>query len=191
MNESLRDRQIRMTRELIGASLLELMREKPREKIRISDICRRAGVSRGTFYNHYADMDELMDSVISWYADFLSSHVGAFFESETLSRERQNEILRGLLDALIEQKDYCRLILCGSAGSEALQKAQEQILERYGHWLTKYRPGIDREKAMYALTASLSGGLAVLRRWMQNDFRESTDELLVYIQSLRTILSVH
>lgn len=189
MNESLRDRQIRMTRELIGTSLLELMREKPREKIRISDICRRAGISRGTFYNHYADMDELMDGVLSWYAEFLSSHVGAFFESETLSTERQNELLRGMLDGLYGQKDYCRLIICSSAGSEALQKAQEQILERYGHWLTKYRPNINREKAMYALTASLSGGLAVLRRWMQNDFRESTDELLVYIQKLRTILS--
>lgn len=189
MNESLRDRQIRMTRELIGTSLLELMREKPREKIRISDICRRAGISRGTFYNHYADMDELMDGVLSWYAEFLSSHIGAFFESETLSTERQNELLRGMLDGLYGQKDYCRLIICSSAGSEALQKAQEQILERYGHWLTKYRPNINREKAMYALTASLSGGLAVLRRWMQNDFRESTDELLVYIQKLRTILS--
>lgn len=55
---------------LISDALLELSNEKPLSKISISDIQKKSGVSRQTFYNHFRDKNDLiqyiyLDRVIS------------------------------------------------------------------------------------------------------------------------------
>lgn len=34
--------------------------------ITVSDVCKRAGINRTTFYAHYIDMDDLIDSIYEW-----------------------------------------------------------------------------------------------------------------------------
>ena len=45
---------------LISDALLELCNEKPLSKISISDIQKKSGVSRQTFYNHFRDKNDLI-----------------------------------------------------------------------------------------------------------------------------------
>lgn len=56
------------SRRLICDALLELMNEKPLEKITVTDITKRADLSRGTFYLHYDGVNdainELQDTLI-------------------------------------------------------------------------------------------------------------------------------
>lgn len=62
------DRRSQRTRHLLGAALVELIREKGYHTITVSDIIDRANVGRSTFYAHYHDKDALfvgeMDRVI-------------------------------------------------------------------------------------------------------------------------------
>src|SRR6266498_1995968 len=62
------DRRSQRTRHLLGAALVELIREKDYNAITVSDIIQRANVGRSTFYAHYHDKDDLfvgeMDRVI-------------------------------------------------------------------------------------------------------------------------------
>ncbi len=41
--------------------------KKSFSSITITELCRRAGINRGTFYIHYIDMDDLLDDLL---ADF-------------------------------------------------------------------------------------------------------------------------
>jgi len=54
------DRRVMRTRQSIRNALIELMLEKPYEKITIQEIIDRANVGRATFYNHYRDKDDLL-----------------------------------------------------------------------------------------------------------------------------------
>jgi AcrR family transcriptional regulator len=56
------DRRVRRTRELLRSALLSLIQEKGYERITIRDILDRADVGRSTFYAHYRDKDELLQS---------------------------------------------------------------------------------------------------------------------------------
>jgi AcrR family transcriptional regulator len=49
----------------IIATYVELSKEKPIEKIRVSELCSRCGIQRQTFYNHYNDLDGLVESIFS------------------------------------------------------------------------------------------------------------------------------
>jgi AcrR family transcriptional regulator len=56
------DRRVRRTRELLRSALLSLIQEKGYERITVRDILDRADVGRSTFYAHYRDKDELLQS---------------------------------------------------------------------------------------------------------------------------------
>ncbi len=49
-----------LTRECLQLSLMHLMREHPYEKITVSEIVRRAGVSRTAFYRNYTEKEDIL-----------------------------------------------------------------------------------------------------------------------------------
>ena len=52
------------SRKLINNALADLLQEKPLDKITITDVVRRAGINRGTFYAHYADISDVLNRLI-------------------------------------------------------------------------------------------------------------------------------
>ena len=52
------------SRRLIRQAFLELLHEKPYEKITVTDIVSRADINRSTFYAHYTDVSGLVDSLL-------------------------------------------------------------------------------------------------------------------------------
>ena len=65
------------SRRLICEALLQLLDEKPLEKVTVTDIAHRADISRGTFYLHY----DSVRSVIRDLYDTYLSHMDQFFET--------------------------------------------------------------------------------------------------------------
>ena len=55
------------SRRLICDALLELLNEKPLEKITVTDITTRADVNRGTFYLHYSSVNEVISELQDGY----------------------------------------------------------------------------------------------------------------------------
>jgi AcrR family transcriptional regulator len=56
------DRRVRRTRRALQDALLTLMVEKSYDAITVQDIIDRADVGRSTFYSHFTDKRELLDS---------------------------------------------------------------------------------------------------------------------------------
>lgn len=57
------DKRTVQTKQRIIAALIELINEKGFNDINVTDISRRAGISRGTFYIHYLDKFDLLHQV--------------------------------------------------------------------------------------------------------------------------------
>lgn len=57
------DKRVKNTRQAIRNSFLKLIVEKPIERISVTELCRDAGVNRGTFYAHYTDAYDLRNSL--------------------------------------------------------------------------------------------------------------------------------
>lgn len=57
------DKRTAQTKQRIIAALIELINEKGFNDINVTDISRRAGISRGTFYIHYLDKFDLLHQV--------------------------------------------------------------------------------------------------------------------------------
>lgn len=54
------DRRVRRTRTALTETFLELVVERPYDDIAVGDIIERAGVGRSTFYQHFANKEDLL-----------------------------------------------------------------------------------------------------------------------------------
>ena len=59
------DLRVIKTKKNIYEGLLSLMKERPFEEIKVSDICNEALTNRSTFYDHFSDKYELLDALIN------------------------------------------------------------------------------------------------------------------------------
>lgn len=51
------------SKQLIEESMVELIQQKPIESISVSQIVQNCGLSRQTFYNHYVDKFDIVDTI--------------------------------------------------------------------------------------------------------------------------------
>ena len=48
----------------MNMALIEILKTKPFEFITVSEICKKAGVNRSTFYLHYENTKDLLDETV-------------------------------------------------------------------------------------------------------------------------------
>ena len=63
MKQQKADRRSQRTYRLVSSAFAELLGEKPYEEILVQDILDRAGIGRTTFYAHYFDKADVLDSM--------------------------------------------------------------------------------------------------------------------------------
>lgn len=60
--------KIEKSRILLKQALLHLLLEKSYSSISIQELCKEAKVGRSTFYNHYHDKRDLLESTVAYYS---------------------------------------------------------------------------------------------------------------------------
>ena len=63
MKQQKADHRSQRTYRLVSSAFAELLSEKPYDEILVQDILDRAGIGRTTFYAHYFDKEDVLDSM--------------------------------------------------------------------------------------------------------------------------------
>ena len=78
------DIRIQKTRRDLRKAIIELIKEKPIEKVSVTEICEKAMVNRMTFYKYYEDKFTLLDDTINEIKDELKNKAPEFNNIKTL-----------------------------------------------------------------------------------------------------------
>ena len=70
------DRRTVYTQSVIRETFIELLRKKPVEKITVTEICKTAGINRGTFYIHFNDPYDLLRRIETEHGDKMVASLG-------------------------------------------------------------------------------------------------------------------
>lgn len=144
------DPRVRRTRQWIRDALTELLQEKPFAAISITDLTKRAGIARVTFYQHYDSkevvlLDLVSDFFAQIYQDVDTAALARFLASdapvavEPLQATPQVDPAQAnLIRIALEQvgPDVRRLALTSflqalAASGSALEPAEAQLLATY------------------------------------------------------------
>lgn len=178
------DRRITRSRTALRQTLVELMEEDGYEAITVNDLCTRAGLTRGTFYNHYADKDTLLasleDEVLGDLAEF-ERRLGDLDMGNVvlhIARKRPLPFLVELFDYLRTQGDFLHAVL-GPGGdvrfaprlrdSLCTEIVQAVLHEQYRDNPT---PFVGYYVAFFA-----SAYLGVITRWIDTGMAETSEEM--------------
>ncbi len=75
MKQQKADRRSQRTYRLVSSAFAELMGEKPYEEILVQDILDRADIGRTTFYAHYFDKEDVLNSIVEQELEMLTHQI--------------------------------------------------------------------------------------------------------------------
>ncbi|UCR90228.1 TetR/AcrR family transcriptional regulator [Mycetocola spongiae] len=146
----------------------------------VSDIVRRAGISRSSFYAHFADLAAVAEELLTQ----------AFSEVVELERTRRRDDYlteyqatrigyRYLVDHLVDNFSFYGM----ASRSALLRPAYDETLLRYARELV-------RDSGNLAQALYVSGGvLTVIRSWMDGDLDLDDDQIVSVLVELHPALA--
>ena len=151
----------KITRESIQTALINLMSTKEFEKISITELVEKSGVSRAAFYRNYKNKEDVLKdfslNILRIIANSLSD--------------------QNLKDNLLEWfKLFFTSIKMNRKTIQLIFKAKINIYEymiESGLIVNKEYPNVDE----YNVVALIAGLIAIATKWYNNDFREPVNDM--------------
>lgn len=177
------DLRIIKTKKSLYESLIHLLREKPFEEIKVSDICENAMINRSTFYAHYNDKYELFDNLLHDLKHSLTEQL----ESNTSisnSKEYYLEMLKLFLDHAEDQKEIYSSIMIHNRNSVIIDMIYDtlslDIKKRIEQEQQKSKKIPSDIVSNFYMGAVFNLGVA----WLKNSNKYSKKELISYLEQL-------
>ena len=173
------DRRVLYTKMFLKEALLELMREKPVDRITPTELCRRAGINRNTFYSHFYSVRELLQNVEDEFEDQVIRSLSTKIQTGTVY-----DLLCEVCETLYKQKALCEILLSEHGDASFLEKVVGMSKSiTLAEW---QKSGMDLADDTYdmALDFVVEGSLAVLRYWAQNDMKKPPREIAGLIDKM-------
>ena len=188
---SCEDRRITRSKRALRDALIELMEERSFDGFSVNDLCERADLNRGTFYNHFRDKDDLLaqlEAEVMDDLDRLQAQMQNLTVRELLgyrARKKPLPLLVELFDYLREQGAFLHAALGpgGDVGfgprlrdSVCTNLVQSILHERYRN---DPSPFVGYYVAFFA-----SAYLGVITRWIETGMQESSEEMALIAMRL-------
>lgn len=100
------DPRVKRTRHLLQQALLELMREQRLATITVQDIAERSTLNRATFYAHFVDKYDLLDSITR--EGVQQALAGIVPDTAPLTGETLRTVCRTVFKYLAQVQDHCK-----------------------------------------------------------------------------------
>lgn len=101
------------TERAICQAMLDLMKEKPFARLSVTDVATAAGISRSTFYAHYANLEEVFSALVREFHDTVRNlgvhlHCAADIEDANMQKRPYCMALRdaGSFEPLVKDPHY-------------------------------------------------------------------------------------
>lgn len=178
------DRRIVRSKAAFREAFIELVEDKGLDGFSVNDLCQRAGLNRGTFYNHFHDKDGLLrtyeDEVLGGL-ELLREQlkqlsllkVGVYAKSKKPLPE-----LVDVFDYLRSQGDFLHAVM-GPGGDAGFKDELSQVVchdfivsvlhERYRENPT---PFVEYYIAFYS-----AAYMGIISRWIDTGMKESSEEM--------------
>lgn len=148
-----------VVQEWMTTALLELMKEQSYDSITVTQITKKAGVSRMTYYRNYVEKEDILEFYGKYLTELLAQKIR---NTASFSAKGYWKLL---FDFILENREYLE-ILINSGKDEIILNAMNENIENITDGNKKYaaRFGVG---AFYNITLS----------WVKDSFKESPSEL--------------
>ena len=184
--EKRRYRNAVRSKRLIRQAFLELLRERPFEKITVTDLVEKADVNRSTFYAHYPDVMGIIDEIESEIIEFT---VKTLSEMEFVDfGENPEKYIKYMMKSLEENGELYRLLRNSNVATRQLEKVKDVIIEKTLEIIRRYDTKTSYEEYVFIIHFLAGGMMEIYTQWIcgdsgwtLNDVTEKMTKLVVVV----------
>ena len=172
------DRRVQRTRDALRDAMMALMLERGWDAIDVQTLCEQANIGRSTFYQHYANKEELLKASFTGLRNALMARAVA-----NTSMPGQLAFVPGLIAHVYEVQHMFRALLGRRSGHYVQDRFRELLIEMV---LAGVPPGKSRNWQAQAQAHYLAGALfELLAWWLGNNRPQKPKEIeaLFYLWS--------
>ena len=155
--------------ERIEKVFIDLLQTRELNEISISDICKRAGLNRTTFYANYTDIYGLADSI----RDKLENNLSDLYQNEITQGFNSNDYLKLFYHIKENQIFYQTYFKLGYDNNYKIFTYDTALARE--HFQNKF--------IEYHMKFFKSGITEVIKLWLQNGCKESPEDMFEIIKS--------
>ena len=181
------------TRAEIQEAFWQLYAARPLESITVQEVCARAGYTRGTFYLHFRDRYDVLDSIEEQVLADMERIVESCMQRLARNRSKATCLVAlGEVVAYYEKNKSYIVVLLGSRGDPSfVVRLKDRLKPLWRLYVVGDAHDRSEQEIDLLLEYTLSGSLFMLSRWLQNPGDVSAAQIghLVYDAAIKDIES--
>ena len=154
----LSNKQAKMvTKSCLQTALIQLLDKKELSNISVSELARRAGVSRTAFYSNYQTVDDVLTELIDQELKEVNNSIW-----EAINREE--DFFPPIIQKMKDNYDLYSLLMKANIEKTAFFQFRDYIKDSY--------PALDK-KAYYMIIAAIGSLRSIIMEWFINGCEDS------------------
>ena len=168
------DRRVRKTRRALKEALINKMKDKPIQEITVREIADEIDINRGTFYQHYRDIYDMLyqiESELFEEFDDLLNH------SDRLESKGIKSTFIGFVTLLKENSDLVLVLLSSNGDPAFVDKVKALVREHViDEWMHANSTGVTPYFDYY-YEFVVAGCIGLFQKWLATGAIESPEKL--------------
>lgn len=186
-----KDLRVVKTKKAIYQALTHILKNKSLTDINVSELCRQAGVNRGTFYFHYEEVGdvfkEFFEEVILDLQESYKEpykYISALQLKSSVYKNLDPKTVR-IFHHVKKYEDFYRIILSDNVSTTYYYMFFDAIRSNFIED-SKIGQYDESKKFVYSFMTNAIIGLII--EWHRSDFKESVDDMNIHlVQTLNAI----
>lgn len=185
MNQK-RNQGYQRTHESIQDYLYQRLEKKSIRQITVGEICTAVEINRSTFYAHFKDVYDVMESIFDKLNEELMARCASFAEKrneESGSHMNRRDYMIILLEHMREHRHFYMILLEDSANPmvvNSMRRLREGIADPVFHHYE-----VDERTANYCFAFVISGFFAVMHAWLKDGCIETPEEIADIMENIQ------
>ena len=173
MNNEIQDERYYVAHEAIHDAFFLILKEKDIEKITVSDIIKKAGIVRTTFYNHYENIPALVTAVEDKTINDIFSIM------ETFHPKNDRDVCKSFFMTICNytmNNPFLANLLRSPRGDRFFEKTMT-MFHRYVTTITQNTTPShhSKDELSYMIAYTIGSTLGVLHKWTKDNFNASSE----------------
>lgn len=169
MNNEIQDERYHVADEAIYDAFFLILKEKELDKITVSDVIKKAGIVRSTFYNHYKNIPALVTAI-----EDKTIH-DIFSLMETFHPKNDRDMCKRYFLTICEYtrtNPFLANLLRNPRGDEFFEKAITMLHRYVTNAAKKTAPASHtKEEISYMIASTIGSTIGVLHKWSRENFQ--------------------
>ncbi|WFR55815.1 TetR/AcrR family transcriptional regulator [Anaerocolumna sp. AGMB13025] len=158
----------RLTREAICTALVLLMKNQVFDKISITDLVKRAGVSRTAYYSNYSSKQEILYDLVDSLILEINEKLLPYTDESNGKAKYPREFIKVMLNVFYQRKDIYKTLYEAHFNHIILDRLNQSMLSRLQD---------KSNENIYRIYFNAGALYNVFSKWIQSEMTETIDEM--------------